>query len=61
VLRTLSPRALANWRLLERKEFFAKRQAEGKIVVTRLTEDVLALPEAAACSSTPACRSCPIL
>ncbi len=47
VLRTLSARALANWQLLERKEFFAKRQADGKIIATHLTEGVTGLPEAA--------------
>lgn len=47
VLRTLSPRALANWRRLAEQPFFVRLQAEGKVVGTREAEDAEGLPEAA--------------
>ena len=47
VLRTLSPKALANWRRLEASSFFERHRAEGRIVDTRLATEVEGLPEAA--------------
>lgn len=39
ILRSLSPRALANWQRLEAAPFFARRRAEGSIVETRAAGD----------------------
>ena len=47
VFRTLSPSALANWRLLEKTDFFAKRVALGQIVGTREADAAIGPTQAA--------------
>ena len=57
VLRSLSPRACANWRRLQETAFFVRRVGDGSIVATT---DRGPLPTAAGSWSTRASPSCPI-